>query len=558
MLGIADKSRIRLTTEAEAWVRILRQKIKENIFFFISRYVYIEDRDSQETAIPFSLWPEQRKALNKMLSNRLIIILKARQLGLTWMTLVYSVWKMLTRTGYSIVALSKKEEPDAKELIRRVKFILNHLPMWMVREKSKAPENYSGLIWESTALKVTINHPGKEPSTFQSMSSAPDSGRSFTANLVLLDEWAFQEYAEEIWAGAYPLINRPTGGQVIGLSTGKRNTLFETEWNRAMTGTSGFVPIFLPWTTDIRRTREWYEQTKIDLPNSYRNEYPTNPADAFSVGAGAFFEEWDEDVHVIDHFEPTKEMSIYGAYDPGFASYACFKWYAITRDGKAVCFREYYPHRATDEEQAKQIIQMSCYDDGLPQTLSFVLYEDTERQQTVKVDVPGTPFFFDRIVADSDAWTKSRDYGISTAEIFDSFGLSMWQADKSLGPGWRRLHQWLRPYIDQHGDRTASLVFTRACKNTRRTYPSCVSSRSNPEDIDRNCEHHAQDTDRYFCASRPVPKIIKHKQEFGVGLKGVKVDFDGDRYLREAAEKAEKEALKELHSMHDENLGDTW
>jgi len=549
----------KLSTEAECYIELLFRKIRENIFFFIENYVCIEDRDSKETAIPFKLWPKQIQALEKIVAKRLVIVLKARQLGLTWLVLTYSVWKMVTRSGYSIVALSKKEDPDAKELIRRLTFILKHLPTWLVMDKSKAPENYSGLTYSATSLKITVNHPNLEPSSFQSMSSAPDSGRSFTANLVFLDEWAFQEWAEQIWDGAYPLINRPTGGQVIGLSTGKRNTLFEKEWNRAVSGESNFTPIFLSWKTDVRRDTAWHEQTKLDMPNSYRNEYPLNPEDAFTVGQGAFFEEWDEDVHVVDFFEPPKEWSIYGSYDPGFATNACFKWYAINPDGKAICFREYYPHKTTDEDQAKEIVKMSCYNDGKKQTRTFKVNAKTDTERTVTVDVEGTPFVFDRIVADTDAWVKSRDFGKSTAALFDEFGINMWQADKAVSTGWRRLHKWLQPYIDQHGDKTALLTFTKNCQNTRRCYPSAEGSRTNPEDISNSCEHHVCDVDKYFCASRPEPKIITTRQELGQGIRGIKIDFDPDRYFKEAQDKAEKKDIEDFaHARQDEELGEMW
>ena len=71
-----------------------------------------------------------------------------------------------------------------------------------------------------------------------------------------------------------PDINRPTGGKVIGISTGRRGTLFEQIWNDAHweyggekgAGRNMFKGIFLPWHVDPRRTREWYEQTKETFP----------------------------------------------------------------------------------------------------------------------------------------------------------------------------------------------------------------------------------------------------------------------------------------------------
>jgi hypothetical protein len=447
---------------------------------FIERWVKIEDRDVLGLAIPFHLWDKQVEALNAFLGERLMIVLKARQLGLTWLALSFAVWCMLFISGFSVVALSQKETPDAKELVRRVVFILRHLPKWMTIEKPQAPPHYPRPVWEATTLTVTISHTGAEPSTFLAMASAPGSGRSFTASLVILDEWAFQEYAREIYSAAFPTINRATGGKVIGLSTAKRGTLFEEICLKARAKLNNFVLVFLPWFADPRRDTQWYEKTKQDLPNTYRSEYPATFEEAFSVGEGAFFEEWNEDVHVLKNWRPPKEWKRVRVYDPGFSSYACMKWYAISPDGWAVAYREYYPHRTTDKEQADEIKRLSKHDDGSPEDIEYT-------------------------VADTDAWTPSRDSGQSTAEVFALEGIPMRQATKDLENGWRRLHEWLKPFKGPDEGLIAHLRFTKDCLNTIRTYPACEQSKTNPEDISKDSEHHPQDCDRYFCMSRPRP-----------------------------------------------------
>jgi len=487
----------------QAVIAETKKKLSRSVYDFITMFVKIEERreidlDSMTdedwerledgTAIPFRLWPAQVDALKKILANRLAIVLKARQLGLTWLALAIAAWCLLFRPGYSVVALSKKET-DTKELVRRLDFIFRHLPKWMIRTKEKKEQmkGWRGPVFEKGAMVFTVHHPGAENSTFQSFTSAQDSARSFTANLVILDEWAYQQYAEEIWDSAYPIINRPGGGRIIGLSSGRRGTFFEKMWNGAKAGLNSFMPIFLPWWSDPSRDREWYERTKRDMPNTYKREYPAKEADAFSVGEGAFFEEWDEEIHVpLEHWEPPNDprYKIVGAYDPGF-SQACFKWYAICPNGRMICFREYYPSRVTDPDQAQEIVRRSVYKDG-------------------------TPFKFAYIMADTSAWTPARDTGESTAEVFARYGVIMTQADRHLETGWRRLHQWLKPIPKKDGTgKTAFLVFTRDCKNTIATYPACEQAKENPEDISKDTPHDGQDVDRYIVMSRPEPTEIK-------------------------------------------------
>lgn len=468
--------------------QILWEKYRRNPRYFIEENLSIEDRDTPGVVIPFKLWEGQKESLELMFRERLIIILKARQLGFTWLSLAYALTKMLFTPGFLTVGLSKREDPDAKELVRKMKFMLRHIPDWIIREKGdKDSKGWKGMKWYDTSLTITIEHPDDEPSVFQSMTSSPESGRSFTANLVVLDEWAFQEYARDIWDAAYPTINRPTGGQVIGLSTAKRGTLFEEVWKQAYAGENNFAPIFLPWYTDPRRTQEWYEQAKIDLPNSYKREYPNNPEEAFSVGAGAFFPEWDLDVHVLPErgWYPPEYCQLYGAYDSGYGSRACFKWYAVFPDGRTVCYREYYPHQITDDVQVEHIVKMSK-------------------------DLKGNPERLKMVYADPSCWNKQSGSGQSTAEVFLRGGVRMVPADNDLSNGWRRLHQWLKPRGE---DKTPLLRFTWNCPNTIKTYPSCEQSKTNPEDISKTSEHHPQDVDRYFVMGRPRPKeeVIRGK-----------------------------------------------
>ena len=87
--------------------------------------------------------------------------------------------------------------------------------------------------------------------------------------MLILDEWAFQTNAREIWLSTYPTINRPTGGKVIGLSTIERGTLFEELY----TESNNFNKIFLPWNADPSEIAGTSAQ-KSDLGALVMQEYP--------------------------------------------------------------------------------------------------------------------------------------------------------------------------------------------------------------------------------------------------------------------------------------------
>lgn len=459
---------------------------------FIRKWVYIEDKDEAGSeagiAVKFRLWPLQLKALAAIVFQRLLIILKARQLGVTWLVLSYAVWRMLFFPGYTVVALSKKEDPDAKELIRRVRFILSKLPPWMIRERN--PENkgklkhFSGPTWEAMTLKVTIYHPGKEPSVFTSMAAAPDSGRSFTANLVILDEWAFQQWAKDIFDSAYPTINRPSGGQVIGLSTNKRGTFFEMIAKKFRD--FGFHRIFLPWWTDPRRTKEWYEASKRALPHSYRQEYPATAEEAMSAGENTAFPEFSEDIHVCKPFAIPEWWRKWRANDPGYADPFCFHWFAVSTEGIVYVYREY----TRDEKDPR------------------VTYSDQAREVVKKTggEKPGFT------VVGRDAWNKlGRGLGSTTKpsdgkSIVDCYiegglhGCIEPPRDTKTDRILRKaiFHEYLKPFVDERTGRTmARLQIFNTCKTLIEAIPNLVVDENDSEKV--SLDPHIY-TNPYDCA----------------------------------------------------------
>ena len=151
-----DLPEIKLTKELQHQVEIKRCEF--DCAYFIQEYVKIEDRDTEGIAIPFHLWEGQRKVLNDILSERLTQIMKANQLGLTWLIIAYAAWLIRFNPGKLALAISETEL-KAKEIIRRVDFILRNLPKWMITDsKTKTP----GLpYFEYTTLIVTIFHPDR-------------------------------------------------------------------------------------------------------------------------------------------------------------------------------------------------------------------------------------------------------------------------------------------------------------------------------------------------------------------------------------------------------------
>lgn len=454
--------------------------------YFVDQYVYIEDKDDPEIIVKFKMWPAQREALQSIHENRLNIILKARQLGITWLSLSYAA-DVLLQPGTTIVAMSRTED-EAKELVRRLCVIVDN-----------APELFREV--ESNAMAVTVRHTNGLESTFKAFPAAAGAARSFTANLIILDEWAFQARAREIWSSGYPTVNRPTGGKVIGLSTMKRGTLFEEIWR----GNLGFNRIFIPWMADPRRTQEWYENTRAALGDQTLAEYPATPEEALSIIGGAFFPEMRATVHLTDEM-PAGTVRRYISMDYGLDKLACY-WHAVDTSGDDVVYREIAQSGLIVSEAAAAI---------------------KAAMGNEQVDCAYAP---------PDLWNRNRDTGRSTAEIFISYGIPMRMTSNDRVQGWLDLKEWLKPYKtrDAQTGEERTTAHLRFLKGETPYLWRCLNEIQRDENRPNDCANqpheltHGPDALRAFAAGRPRAADVEEIRD--PDINGLDYEEQADAFL---------------------------
>ena len=234
---------------------------------WIPASVVIEEPQEQDVAlIPFALWPAQQAVLATLIAQPQTVILKARQLGLSWLVIAYATWLCLHH-AYQNVLVFSKDQTSANEMIRRAKGIYNRL-----KEKPAqlARDNVTLLEWSNG-------------SRIQSFAATEDAGSSFTASLTILDEFAKMHYADELYTSVKPTIN--DGGRIIIVSTAKGlGNAFHKLWGAAQKGENSFTPIFLPWTARPTRTPDWYARTAADAVSDahHKQEYPATSDEAFT------------------------------------------------------------------------------------------------------------------------------------------------------------------------------------------------------------------------------------------------------------------------------------
>lgn len=242
---------------------------------FIRRHCTITTPDG--TPIPFDLWEAQEEALKLLEQQQLVIVLKARRLGLSWLSLSYALWLAIFKPGVRIIMICKNLD-DAQDMVERVRGMFNRM--------LEAPASRH-LIQDMPKLKDSTRQLQIGESLFKALPATPRAARSETAGLLIWDEGAFAAYADQIVTGALPTIEG--GGQVIFVSTGNGKLgdgkEFHQQWTRAMQGQSDWACLFIPWQARPGRDESWKQKQIRTLGSAdrFRSEYPETPDDAFVV-----------------------------------------------------------------------------------------------------------------------------------------------------------------------------------------------------------------------------------------------------------------------------------
>lgn len=245
--------------------------------YFLMKYAQIKSTDGGY--IPFKLYPYQVKSLIAFSQHRLVIILKNRQIGCTWLVAGYALWKALFKKAQNVIIISKGEA-EAGEVLDYCRFIHNQLPDWMRQTTDK--DRLALISFPNIGSKI------------RALSATSAAGIGFgAASLVILDENDFHPYAEENYVEIKPMMD--AGGQLIILSAPNReqiNSNFKKLWREARKGNNNFHPILLSFGVVPHHTEEWYQGMKKEYtPRDLETRYFKTEKEALSVTtAGKFFD----------------------------------------------------------------------------------------------------------------------------------------------------------------------------------------------------------------------------------------------------------------------------
>lgn len=244
-----------------------------SVSYWFRNYVTILDR--LRGTIRWEDWPYLTDLLDTLLEAKNIVILKARQLGISWLIAGYCLHKAMFLPGSKILMFSQGEV-EAWELLDKCKFIWSHLPDFL--KMSLAHESRNWIRFEVSQSEI------------KAYPSTEKAGRSTDATVVVRDELEYHPYAEANYLSVKPAID--AGGQLLDISTiykADPNSHFHVRLRKAMSGEGHAKLVFLG--VDMRPVRqqgktfeEWFDDIKHDYePWQIEQEYPRTLSEALSA-----------------------------------------------------------------------------------------------------------------------------------------------------------------------------------------------------------------------------------------------------------------------------------
>jgi hypothetical protein len=260
-------------TEAKRFQREVF-KCKKSFAYFCATYCQIlSDRGQGGDWVPFRLWPEQRRMARLLQDNRLVVVLKARQLGLTWLVLAFALWLLLFHPSATVLLFSRRDDEATDLLAVRLRGMYDRLPAFL----------------KASGFTTDNDHEWALASGSRALAFPTTAGDSYTATLAVVDEADLSPDLDRLMRAVKPTIDG--GGRMILLSRADKTkplSTFKRIYQGARQGQNDWVPVFLPWHARPDRDAAWYEAQRQDIlartgaVDDLHEQYPATDAEALA------------------------------------------------------------------------------------------------------------------------------------------------------------------------------------------------------------------------------------------------------------------------------------
>jgi len=230
------------------------KKCTDDPIYFIETYMKIVHVD--QGLIAFKLRGYQREMITAINGNRRVIMTMARQSGKSTALIGYILWFILFHENVTAGLLANKGE-TAREIFAKLRLAYMHLPLFIQQGIM-----YGG--WNKGSIEL------ENGSRAVAESTASDTVRGYTFNLLCIDETAHIEHWDEFSQSVIPTISSGQTTKMVQISTPKGLNHFYKTWMNAQPGAkdpNGFYPIMVHWSQVPGRDEKWKSEALKELNN---------------------------------------------------------------------------------------------------------------------------------------------------------------------------------------------------------------------------------------------------------------------------------------------------
>jgi len=236
------------------------------------------------------------------------LVEKSRDMGATWMGIVWITYHWLFTEGFSAHLGSRKEDyvdktGDPNTLFERIRFVLKKLPKWMMPK---------GFNWRKNSSHMRIINPTNN-AVCTGESANDNFGRQARATVCWLDEFAFWEHDDASWQSVSQVSDC-----IIVVSTvkGKDNEFARLRWKSKIDVKT------LNWRDHPKKDQAWYDGLKKSGEMTLRQIASEIDID-YSASAGRpFYAEFEQHM-VIESYKFNPDKPLIRGWDFSYHHPAC-------------------------------------------------------------------------------------------------------------------------------------------------------------------------------------------------------------------------------------------
>ena len=220
-------------------------KFKMDIFSFLK---YVKIQEPNKLALDYELWSHLIDFYNQLQKEKLIDLIKAKQIGISWALAIQALWEIYTIPGWPVLELSKGDK-EAQSLLAKSKIVYDNLPDWM-KVYTLEPNSTEKFGFKEMRSKI-VTYPSTE-----------SAGIGETAGRVIHDESDFHEYYEVNLSHTKATVADSPERKLVSVSTvdkTKPDSYFKRHWKSAEAGENGFKALFYGYDVRPNRDEAFYQ-----------------------------------------------------------------------------------------------------------------------------------------------------------------------------------------------------------------------------------------------------------------------------------------------------------